>query len=569
MFTRAEIAGAIGSLLPGVTAANVNVDAMMLKLNTGNPNSAKPILFSIAPISGVADGGEIFVWDGVTSGGATFLNHGGHLWDTAFDVQAALGTNSENVNALEAVATAAEPRVRLSELYVAPEDPEHDRQFVEISGPAGASLDDVWILEIDGDAAGVGDRRDNPGTIVTAIDLTGHTIGANGLFLWRPVDTPAAPENDLLPARDPQTNVKWQDVYPGAVDLGYEGDEGVGGVHDPPKEFEDDVVSFLLVEGFDPAAAPTGKAAGQRGWDLDTIGGGSEGGDGIFDSTPWTAILDAVAMCEGSGEHSADRGVLYADGQLNGGFVAPTMNADLWIYDADEEMWMFVDSSSGDAAPEYQGPFYANDGSGWFVPGGSEAWYEDGRNIVVAADSEFLFATPGSPNGTGIGGLYFGDVDHDGDVDAADIDTVYDFVNAAESYYSAADIDLDFGVTEGDVDELVREVLGTEYGDVNLDGKVDAGDLNILLSNYDSSGGWAQGDLDGSDTVDASDLDLLLSFYGFVAPAEGVGALGTEDRRFHATPEPSSLVLLVTLLVAAAGWRRRRCRRPASVRLGD
>lgn len=61
------------------------------------------ILFSIRPI-GPFDGGEVWVLNG---GGApaTFLSHGGHLWDTAFDVKGTFGVQNENVDALEAVAT--------------------------------------------------------------------------------------------------------------------------------------------------------------------------------------------------------------------------------------------------------------------------------------------------------------------------------------------------------------------------------------------------------------------------------------------------------------------------------
>ena len=77
------------------------------------------ILFSIAPIdldgggitnnAGDIDGGEIFYWSGVNGQPASFLFHGGHLWDTAFGVQNTYDTPSENINALEAVATTPVP----------------------------------------------------------------------------------------------------------------------------------------------------------------------------------------------------------------------------------------------------------------------------------------------------------------------------------------------------------------------------------------------------------------------------------------------------------------------------
>ena len=68
------------------------------------------VTFSIQPLDltqfGVPfnfDGGEIFEYDG--PGIATrFLNHGGHVWDTAFDVNGTFHVNNENIDALEAVA---------------------------------------------------------------------------------------------------------------------------------------------------------------------------------------------------------------------------------------------------------------------------------------------------------------------------------------------------------------------------------------------------------------------------------------------------------------------------------
>lgn len=62
-----------------------------------------------------------------------------------------------------------------------------------------------------------------------------------------------------------------------------------------------------------------------------------------------------------------------------------------------------------------------------------------------------------------------------------------------------------------DVDELVLNILGTNYGDLDLDGDVDADDKNALMANLDAAGqfGWAQGDLDGDDDVDSDDLAIL------------------------------------------------------------
>jgi len=94
--TTAEIASAIG--LAGV---HVDLDALMVFGDT--------LLFSIRAIGGY-DGGEIFVYTlGGGSGPATFLNHGGHLWDTAFDVGGTFGCPTDEIDALEAVNVVPEP----------------------------------------------------------------------------------------------------------------------------------------------------------------------------------------------------------------------------------------------------------------------------------------------------------------------------------------------------------------------------------------------------------------------------------------------------------------------------
>ncbi len=54
------------------------------------------------------DGGEIFEYNAANQP-TKFLNHGGHLWDTAFDVRGSFGLNNENVDAIEGVAGVPEP----------------------------------------------------------------------------------------------------------------------------------------------------------------------------------------------------------------------------------------------------------------------------------------------------------------------------------------------------------------------------------------------------------------------------------------------------------------------------
>ncbi len=110
-----------------------------------------------------------------------------------------------------------------------------------------------------------------------------------------------------------------------------------------------------------------------------------------------------------------------------------------------------------------------------------------------------------------------GDVDHDGNLTAADIDLFFDAL-ATGSYTDEYDLNGDSLVDEADVDELVVTRMGTSFGDVQLDGVVDIRDFNRLAVNYDPLGvnvdnGWAKGNFDGDSDVDIYDFnELALNF---------------------------------------------------------
>jgi hypothetical protein len=98
--TAQQIANAIGE--PDLQTI-IDLDAMMISDLLGDDEfgTGDTIMFSIAPVAQF-DGGEIWVWR--NPGPAVFLNHGGHLWNTAFNVMGSFGVDSENINALESVA---------------------------------------------------------------------------------------------------------------------------------------------------------------------------------------------------------------------------------------------------------------------------------------------------------------------------------------------------------------------------------------------------------------------------------------------------------------------------------
>ena len=132
-----------------------------------------------------------------------------------------------------------------------------------------------------------------------------------------------------------------------------------------------------------------------------------------------------------------------------------------------------------------------------------------------------------------------GDFDGDGDVDADDIDILC--ANMGD-----ADFDLD---DDGDADEddliLMIETLveltdgsgrtGTQRGDINLDGLIDATDLALLAAGFGvlppPANLWGDGNLNCDALVDATDLAIMAANFGYTAPPAPV-------------PEPITMSLL-------------------------
>ncbi|QDU70383.1 hypothetical protein [Mucisphaera calidilacus] len=126
-----------------------------------------------------------------------------------------------------------------------------------------------------------------------------------------------------------------------------------------------------------------------------------------------------------------------------------------------------------------------------------------------------------------------GDVDGDGVVTAADIDTLVAGFGGV-----AFDVTGDRQTDASDLERLVTDLIGTSFGDANLDHHVDLLDLSSLASSFGDSAGWADGDFNADGTVDLLDLSLL---------ASGFGA--------SSVPEPAVALLLSLGLVVDASRR--------------
>lgn len=133
-----------------------------------------------------------------------------------------------------------------------------------------------------------------------------------------------------------------------------------------------------------------------------------------------------------------------------------------------------------------------------------------------------------------------GDVTRDGLINANDIDLLYSNFDSGSKF----DLTGDGLADQKDVDELVQFILRTRYGDSNLNGLVSFDDFQMLLNNWQMSGrGWAQGDFTGDGVVSFTDFQAVLNNWQLPPISSS-------------TPEPSTLVLLAAGMLAARYTRR-------------
>ena len=159
---------------------------------------------------------------------------------------------------LPATVMAQTSEVAINELRIDQPGTDND-EFFELVGPAGTSLSGLTYLVI-------GDGTGGSGVIEAVVDLTSQAIPASGLFV-------AAESTFTLATAQLITTLNFENS---------------------------DNVTHLLVEGF----------TGTNGDDLDTDD------DGTLDTTPWTAIVDSVALIEtvGSGDQVYSPNTVGPDG---------------------------------------------------------------------------------------------------------------------------------------------------------------------------------------------------------------------------------------------------------------
>lgn len=100
-----------------------------------------------------------------------------------------------------------------------------------------------------------------------------------------------------------------------------------------------------------------------------------------------------------------------------------------------------------------------------------------------------------------------GDFNGDHLVNAADIDLLCAAIQAGAAI-NIFDLTQDGALSMADMDEMILNVVGTLYGDANLDRIVDGTDFGIWNASKFSSGGWALGDFSCDGLVDGTDYGI-------------------------------------------------------------
>jgi len=144
-----------------------------------------------------------------------------------------------------------------------------------------------------------------------------------------------------------------------------------------------------------------------------------------------------------------------------------------------------------------------------------------------------------------------GDVNGDGAVDVTDIDALTQAVldNSTDQRF---DLNGDQTITAADRQHWIKEFQRTHLGDANLDKEFNSSDLVQVFGGgkyeLDKDASWGEGDWDGDRRFGSGDLVAAFADGGYEqGPPIGVNTV----------PEPTSLVLLITVLIGIA--IRRQC----------
>jgi len=136
------------------------------------------------------------------------------------------------------------------------------------------------------------------------------------------------------------------------------------------------------------------------------------------------------------------------------------------------------------------------------------------------------FYNPGQ--GSGPFPTVYGDCSGDLTVHFNDIDALGRAMRSGATM-DRCDLNGDSIVGLDDLYKLTHDVLGIDFGDANLDQRVDRADLSALLLGYGATGGasWSEGDFNQDGRVDMSDVSLLQGKLGAAMPSPPAAVIAT------------------------------------------
>ncbi|MFO0874718.1 MAG: hypothetical protein U0575_12210 [Phycisphaerales bacterium] len=323
-------------------------------------------------------------------------------------------------------------------------------EYVEISGPPGLSLDGLTFIVL-GDEVQTG-VPDSQGRIQVAVDLSGHNIGPNGVFLiGRSTLSLATPDLEYL------LNLK---------EIGN--------------------TTYALVAGF----------FGYVGQECDYLD------DGVLDIEPWAIVLDSVAMRRGPGAAGIYFGspVLGPDSSKNQTYGVDWVLADRWMtYQASNFVTppfpgytsghSTFSRSSAEAMTLLTGSEYFPGGLGEFVVPAAWLKFEKGPSAPITLQWASYFDAADEAGVSRIwGGIHPMADDLPGRITGDKV---------GKRAFARA--------------QALFEGLA-KSPDLNGDGVVDGADLGLFVSEWGNSGG--PGDINGDGMVDGADMGILLSKWG-------------------------------------------------------
>ena len=172
-------------------------------------------------------------------------------------------------------AHAGGPPLRISEVMFDPYGVDRGQEFIELSGASGESLQDLWILVIDGDESLVRGKIDNAIPLRTiSTPITWYSLGSNGLMLLR----------DGIGTIDSSSDDGANGAAPGTLAVVRQSSSTLSGFGNGSTGLENGSFTMLLVRGYDGTTTR-----------IDT------NGDGVQDLTPWAEVIDGFAYVEGNG----------------------------------------------------------------------------------------------------------------------------------------------------------------------------------------------------------------------------------------------------------------------------